>query len=64
MISKYVKYSLVDNSVGINNVTHKANSLNFYYPCSNESICTPYKIELRKGVYKFECPKFLFPKVL
>ena len=55
MISNFVKYHLLNESLGAPKVTQSGKSLIFYYPCVSTTYCTPYVINLAKGVYKFEC---------
>ena len=49
-----IRYHLVEKSLGQPNVTKNENSFTFNYPCSDTSICTPYRILLSPGLYKFE----------
>ena len=49
-----IRYHLVEKSLGQPNVTKNENSFTFNYPCSDTSICTPYRILLSPGLYTFE----------
>ena len=58
MIDNFVKISLKDNSgdakMSLLAKTYKYLSLS--YPCKNNSnVCSPYVVDLNKGVYRFEC---------
>ena len=56
MIKNFVKVFVKEQSKGsvkISQETKKSFVLNF--PCTNANDCTPYKLEIAKGVYKFEC---------
>ena len=55
MIKNFVKISLKNSSEKIVEEIQTRKSLVLNYPCSNSHSCTPYVIELSKGVYKFEC---------
>ena len=49
-----IRYHLVEKSLGQPKVTKKDQTFTFNYPCSDTSICTPYRIILSPGFYKFE----------
>ena len=54
MIRHFAKVSIQDwNNVSITHQTKKSFVLS--YPCIDGNNCFPYKLELLKGVYKFEC---------
>ena len=56
MINNFVKVSLQDPSKGeIKETFQTRNSIVLDYPCTNSHVCTPYVLDLSKGVYKFEC---------
>ena len=55
MINNFVKISLKDSSKGqINETIQTRKSIVLNYPCSDSTICTPYVLDVSKGVYKFE----------
>ena len=55
MIKNFVKISLKDSSKGqINETIQTRKSIVLNYPCSDSSDCTPYVLDVSKGVYKFE----------
>ena len=58
MITNFVKVSLKEPNKG-NKSNQKEvqtrNSLLLSYPCSSRHDCTPYVLDVAKGVYKFEC---------
>ena len=56
MLNNFVKVSLKDSSLGsINKSQETRRSFVLSYPCSNSHSCTPYVLEIAKGLYKFEC---------
>ena len=56
MISNFVKVSLKDNSIGqIQQNAQSRNSFVLNYPCTKTNACTPYILDVSKGVYQFEC---------
>ena len=55
MLKRLLKYSVLDETIGKLKVIEKTSSLTFKYPCDNSIVCTPYKLVLNPGVYKFEC---------
>ena len=55
MIQNFVKISIFDSSKGIQRTSQTQKSIVLEYPCKNKHVCTPYVLELSKGVYKFEC---------
>ena len=55
MISNFVKFELSDPEKGNVNLKKTHKTLTFRYPCSNTTICTPYKLTLSPGAYQFEC---------
>ena len=55
MIKNFVKISLKDSSKGqIKETIQTRKSIVLNYPCSDSSDCTPYILDVSKGVYKFE----------
>ena len=55
MIKNFVKISLKDSTKGqIEETIQTRKSIVLNYPCSNTYDCTPYVLEVSKGVYKFE----------
>ena len=57
MITNFVKISLKDETIqaSIQSKILTQKSIVLSYPCQNPHVCTPYVLELSKGVYKFEC---------
>ena len=55
MISRLVKYELLQPNLGTLKVNVNRSSINFEYPCVNKHVCTPYKLSIEPGVYFFEC---------
>ena len=51
---KYVSYNLVNESLGIANVSINGNKYTFEYPCTNNHECTDYEILLSPGKYTIE----------
>ena len=51
---KHISYKLVNESVGIANVSIKGNKYTFEYPCSDNHDCTDYEIQLSPGKYTIE----------
>ena len=49
-----ISFRILNESLGKPNVVKIKNSLTFYYPCVNTSICSPYEMSLSPGLYKFE----------
>ena len=55
-IDNFVSISIKDESLGKVSILNKdSNSISLKYPCSNIHKCTPYILDLKKAVYKFEC---------
>ena len=55
MIKNFVKISLKNSSKGkINETIQTRKSVVLSYPCNNTNDCTPYVLDVSKGVYKFE----------
>ena len=55
MIKNFVKISLKDSSKGqIQETIQTRKSIVLNYPCSDSHECTPYFLDVSKGVYKFE----------
>ena len=58
MIDKFISVSLKENAAGrsISILSKTYKSISLSYPCgSNSHICTPYIVNIKRGVYKFEC---------
>ena len=56
MMKNFIKISLKDSTKGqIQRTIQTQKSIVLNYPCKNKHVCTPYVLELSKGVYKFEC---------
>ena len=51
-----ISYDVVDKNIGKVNVssTNLKNEVIFGYPCSSNSVCTPYEVTLKPGTYVFE----------
>lgn len=49
-----VKFSVYNTTRGSANVVHHSKRYTFYSPCSSKEECTPYKVTLSSGTYKFE----------
>ena len=47
-----ISYSLLDSSKGKLNVTKKGSTLTFNYPCVSTITCTPYVVNVPRGVYR------------
>ena len=55
MINNFVKISLKDSTKGqIKETIQTRKSIVLNYPCSDRNDCTPYVLQVSKGVYKFE----------
>ena len=50
----FLKYQLVDRSKGVCNVVKRSDSIVFDYPCAKINDCTPYKLTIQPGKYRFE----------
>ena len=56
MIHNFVKISLENETRGKVSISDETrNSLILRYPCDNGHVCTPYVVDVSKGVYKIEC---------
>ena len=55
MINKFVKFDVLDTTLAIKKFTETYKSFTLMYPCSSIYKCTPYKLHLCPGAYKFEC---------
>ena len=56
MIKNFVNYALQDPTKGtIEETVQTRNSLLLTYPCEDPHVCTPYILEISKGIYRFEC---------
>ena len=56
MINHYVSISLSDDTLGNISYLYSSNtSFSLGYPCENKHKCTPYKLEISRGKYLFEC---------
>ena len=56
MIQDYVSISIKNNELGNTKYLSKTkNSISLTYPCLDQHKCTPYVIDIEKGVYKIEC---------
>ena len=55
MISNFVKFAIEDLKKGTPNSITSRKSIVLKYPCSDKHKCTPYKLSLNPGTYKFEC---------
>ena len=54
-ISDYLKFLLVNNSFGKENVIFSSNNkITLFYPCQISSDCTKYLLEFQPGVYQIE----------
>ena len=49
-----VKFSVLNTTRGNENVVQHIKKYLFYSPCENSEECTPYKVTLSAGTYKFE----------
>jgi len=50
----FIRYGLLDPSIGSINVVENSTSLIFNYPCSSTTVCTPYYVDLHEGYYLLE----------
>ena len=51
-----MNYALQDPTKGtIKETVQTRNSLLLTYPCEDSHVCTPYILEISKGIYRFEC---------
>ena len=56
MIQSFVDVTVENDTRGsVNKTLQTQDSLLLEYPCSNSTICTPYVLNLKPAVYKFEC---------
>ena len=55
MIQNLVKIELTNTSKGNIASVNRYKSIVLTYPCKNNSICAPYKLTAKPGVYKIEC---------
>ena len=56
MINHFVKVSVKDGEIGtIRKTCENRSSFVLNYPCTDSVRCTPYVLEVARGVYRFEC---------
>ena len=55
MIKSRVSVSLVTPSLGSIQQKYQKKSIILTYPCNSTTLCTPYRLDLKPGSYKFEC---------
>jgi len=55
MITNFVNLEIVNTTRGTLNAVSTRSTIILKYPCTNKTICTPYKLNLKPGAYKVEC---------